>query len=212
MKRWATHLFITAYLGVLGFGLLSHAMTFLKTAHPAMYFIVWDMFCGWCAYESRLHIVGEGASGDYYELSPAPWGEFRPFSAMGRTHYDSFAQFSSQIASNTLAHTEHEPMVRIHVVEECWPKKYNLSERVWQARYEVAKTPHSYFHHRCIFNPQGDTLHRAEGWVAVQSEIGILNNPRLRAEMRRGHTFYASNPGDRQSSGVVPTNYESPTD
>jgi hypothetical protein len=58
MKRWITHLTIAAYLGVLTWGVVSHALGYKTGMHPGMYFIVWDMFCGWSAYEVRYHLVG----------------------------------------------------------------------------------------------------------------------------------------------------------
>ena len=64
MKRWFTSLGIAAYLTALAVGFVSHAVDYGTDCHPIMYFLVWDMFCGWSAYEGRLHLIGEGESGD----------------------------------------------------------------------------------------------------------------------------------------------------
>jgi hypothetical protein len=105
-----------------------------------MYYFVWDMFCGWSAYDSRMHIVAEGESQTFYRLTPAPWGEFQPFGSLGREHYDSFNGHGVNIGMNVLKHTQHEPMVRLFVIEESWAKKYNLPDAVWKTRYDGSKS------------------------------------------------------------------------
>jgi hypothetical protein len=210
MKRWATHLFIAAYLGALGLGLAAHALTFLKSSHPAMYFIVWDMYCGWTTYEIRMHILGEGDSGNYYELSPGPWGDFRPFGGPQRQDYDAGANFGYSIAANTLAQTEHEPIRRIVVVEEAWPKKYNLSSPLWERQYGTPKPsePYSYFHVRSIYNAAGAPLAQAGPLLGVQLEALVLDNPELRSNLHRGRPFYATDPRGRRAAEVQPVGYE----
>ena len=210
MKRWATHLFITCYLGTLAFGTASHALTFLKGSHVLMYFIVWDMYCGWAAYETRVHVIGEGNSGNYYQLSPGPWDDFRPFGSAHRKDYDIFGYHGFSLAANTLAHTDHEPMRRIYVVEESWSKKYNLSDALWELRYQSPKpeSHRSYYHLRRSYNAAGETLAQRSSWLNTQFELAVLDNPRLQKNIRKGHTYYASGPGDRTSSAIRPVNYE----
>lgn len=204
MQRWRTNLFIAVYLGVLGFGLAAHALTFLKTCHPAMYFIVWDMFCGWSAYETRCEVIGEGDSGTYYQLAPGPWGEIRPFGSAERRDYDAYGQFGHRLAANTLRHTVHEPIRRIYIVEKAWAKKYNLPAPLWELRYRTPKPAEfpCYYHLRAIYNEQGVCLHRVDDWLKTQYELCVLDNPRLRSDMRKGHTFFASQPRDRQSDRI----------
>ena len=88
MKRWMTHLGIGAYLMALAFGFVTHAVDFGTGCHPIMYFLIWDMFCGWSSYEGRMHVISEGESGKFYELAPGPWGEFHPYGFIDRHHYD----------------------------------------------------------------------------------------------------------------------------
>jgi hypothetical protein len=215
MKRWATHLFIVSYLGVLAFGLAAHALTFLKGSHPAMYFIVWDMFCGWSTYENRYHILGEGDSGQHYVLAPGPWGGLIPFGSAQRHDYDVYGNYGYRFASNVLAHTDHEPIRRILVVEEAWPKKYNLAPDLWERRYQSSKpaAPYSYFHVRRIFNSAGESVLSGRGLLQAQSETLVLDNPRLRAEIHRGQTFYATNPRDQQALGfdIQPVGFQLPS-
>lgn len=211
MHRWRAQVFIVVYLGVLLFGLASHALTFLKGCHPAMYLIVWDMFCGWAAYETRCEVVGEGDSGTYYRLAPGPWGGFRPFGSAERRDYDIHGQFGHRLASNTLRRTDHERIRRVYVVEQAWAKKYNLPAPLWQRRYGTDKPADipCYYHVRAILNTDGEYLHRAEGWLTTQFEMAVLDNPRLRADMRKGHTFYASHPGERSPGTIQTIGYES---
>ena len=120
MKRIVAVSTITGYLAVLLVGLCAHALNYKASSHPGMYFLVWDMFCGWSAYEDRTHIIGQGESGRFYELAPGPWGDYQPFGDPGRQNYDPFANHSVTLAMNTLRYSEHEPMHRIYVVQETW--------------------------------------------------------------------------------------------
>ena len=131
IKLWAVSMVIVSYLGSLGYGIVCHTLNFNTASHPAMYFVVWDMFCGWSAYANRLHIIGEGEDGKYYELAPGPWTKFTPFGDLTRHHYDPFLNHSSDIVRNCLKHTRAKPMRRLLVIEEYWAKKYNLPDSVW---------------------------------------------------------------------------------
>ena len=62
LKRGLSYLTITSYVGILLFGIFCHTFSFRTGSHPGMYYIVWDMFCGWSAYSIRTHIIGEGIS------------------------------------------------------------------------------------------------------------------------------------------------------
>lgn len=208
MKRRLTHLTIVAYLGIIGFGLVSHMIGYRQHSNPAMYFIVWDMYAGWAAYETRLHILGEGESGAYYELSVPPWGEFRPYGDTPRRHYDVQALFTDKLAALTLRHTEHEPLRQIVLVEEAYSKKYNLPDALWTRRFAEPKEPHSYYHIRAVLAPDGRFLGRTLEWPSLLANYVIMDNPRLRAEISRGHTFLAVDPSLRSTPAILPASYE----
>lgn len=194
MKRWLTHLVIAAYLSALGFGVFSHAVNYKIGAHPAMYFIVWDMFCGWASHASRLQIIGQGESGEFYELAPGPWGEMKPYGSIGRRHYDAFCVFAPKMAMNCLKQTKHEPMERLYVIEECWPKKYNLPDEIYARRNPDPKDPHHYFHVRYVLDGDGNLLQRNDHWLNYQASLCVSNNPRLMADSRKGRPFYTATP------------------
>ena len=139
MKRVLTVLFIAGYIGVLTYGNLCHVLRSGVAAHPLMYMIVWDMFCGWSAFDSRIHIVAEGESEKYYDLTHAPWGELHPYGYIGRENYDQWQNHTGPIGINVLKHTRHEPITRLFVIEECWAKKFNLPDHIWQHRYDDPK-------------------------------------------------------------------------
>src|SRR5690606_4665176 len=126
--------------------------------HPMMYYVVWDMFCGWAAHECRYHVIAEGVSGRHYEVVPGPWGELRPFGDLGRHQYDADAVHAGRIAMNVLRHTDHEDITRILVVEENWPKKFNMPDAQWQARWDVPKDPKSYYTLRHVITAEGVLL------------------------------------------------------
>lgn len=190
MKRLLAVGTIVAYLGVLGAGLGSHALNYKTGAHPTMYFIVWDMFCGWSAYEDRTHIIGQGESGKYYDLAPAPWGDYRPFGDIERHHYDPFATHAGNLAMNTLRYSDHEPIQQIFVVQEAWAKKFNLPDDLWAERYPEPKDPHSYFHVRKILGPDGMAQASNLAWFDHQSKMCLSDNPRLAADSNRGKPFF----------------------
>lgn len=189
MKRWLTHGFIVAYLSALTGGIAAHTLQFGHAAHPAMYFVVWDMFCGWSAFSGRTNFIAEGQSGAYYELSPAPWGEFHPFGKLGRRHYDVLFNASHRMALNVLKHTDHEPITRVFVVEECWPKKFNVPDDVWNRRHAEPKDVKKYYHVKSVLAPDGTFLAVYPTWLSRQYALSVTNNPRLTAQARRGRDF-----------------------
>lgn len=197
MKRWLVICTIGCYLSVLSFGVASHALNYKKTIHPAMYFIVWDMFCGWSAYEDRVHIIGEGESGKFYQLSPGPWGEFKPFGDIGRQHYDPFSTHAMVIAQSTLRNSKHEPIDRVYVVQETWAKKFNLPNHLWAERYNVPKEPYSYFHLRKVFNADGQLVQLNPAWFDYQTQLNVSDNPRLFRDAYKGKPFFHLNPMNR---------------
>lgn len=206
MKRCLAICTIVSYLGVLSWGVAAHALNFHVADHPGMYFIVWDMFCGWNAYEDRTHIIGEGESGRFYELAPGPWGEIKPFGDLQRHHYDPFVNHSASIARNVLRHTSHEPMQRIYVIEETWAKKFNLPDEIWAERYREEKDPHSYFHLRKVLTGDGMLVSSSSSWFDFQTQASVGDNPRLWADARRGKPFFDLKPMNRsreESAGGV---------
>jgi hypothetical protein len=182
MKRWLSVGFIAGYLGLLSLGLVSHTVGFGTGVHPMMYYLVWDMFCGWSAYDSRLHIIAEGDSRKFYELTPTPWGELHPWGHLGREHYDMFNSQTTRIAENVLKHTAHEPISRIYVVEECWAKKYNLPDAVWNMRYDEAKDPQHYYRLRSVILADSMMGKHYANWLTYQTVKAVADNPRLQLQ------------------------------
>lgn len=211
MKRCLTHAVIVVYLGALGWGVLAHAVSFAVGAHPVMYFLVWDMFCGWSSFSSRLQIIGEGESGTYYELAPGPWGEFQPFGNIGRRHYDVAGAHAPKLAMNALKHTRHEPITRIFVVEDCWPKKYNLPDELWAQIYDEPKDVHHYYQLRSVFTPDGLLLQQNSNWLSRQYSLSVGDNPRLQADARRSKPFFAFDYQNRPQGIYAPGAFYHPS-
>lgn len=202
MKRWLSVGFIVVYLGVLSLGVVGHTIGYGTGAHPLMYYLVWDMFCGWSAYDSRIHIVAEGDSRRFYELTPAPWGELHPWGHLGRQHYDMFNSQTHRMADNVLKHSSHEPISRIYIIEECWAKKYNLPDSVWQARYDEPKNPQHYFRMRSVL--MADTM-RGENyanWLTYQTARSIADNPRLNAQATGSRPMFLLDLENQALSGM----------
>jgi len=210
MKRFLSCLFIAAYSGVILFGVACHTFNYATASHTAMYFIVWDMFCGWTAYDSRLHVVAQGESGEYYEAAPAPWGVVRPFGSMARRHYDVGAVHVPTMAMNVLRHTRHEPITRAFVVEECWAKKYNLPEELWNQQFDEPKDAVSYYQVRRVMSPEGHLLQTAPPWMSRQLSIALADNPRIKAAAGRSRPFYTFDVGARNRTPDYAPNKTSP--
>ena len=190
MRRWLACGFISTYLTTLAWGLVCHTLSFNQTAHPLMYYIVWDMFCGWGAYASHIHVIAEGESGKFYELTPPPWGEMRPYGSIGRQHYDSFLAHASTQAMNVLQHTRHEPITRMFVVESAWAKKYDLPDFVWNQTYNEPKDPAVYYRLRQELSSDGMALRRYSSWGENYAWLSVVDNPRLKAEARAAQPFF----------------------
>lgn len=197
MKRWLAVAFISSYLGVLSYGVGCHTFGAGQTSHTLMYFIVWDMFCGWASYASNLHIIAEGESQKYYELAPAPWGEFVPWGYLGRRHYDAFNTHTPRIAMNTLKHTKHEPITRVFVVEETWAKKFDLPDHIWNQRYEVPKDLTRYCRLRTELTADGQVARSYIPWSSYQRMQNVGDNPRLLADWRKGRPLFMLDNSDR---------------
>ena len=162
-----------------------------------MYFVVWDMFCGWTAYDSRLHVVAQGESGEYYEAAPAPWGTMQPFGSMDRRQYDAGARHVPTMAMNVLRHTRHEPITRVFIVEECWAKKYNLPDELWNQQFDEPKDATSYYQVRHVMSADGTLLQTAPSWTSRQFSIALADNPRIKAAAGRSRPFYTFDNGAR---------------
>ena len=190
MKRILVVAFIACYISLLTFGNVCHLLRHGQASHPLMYMIVWDMFCGWAAYDSRVHIVAEGESETYYDLTQPPWGELHAFGYIGRENYDQYNNHTGAVALNVLKHTSHEPIVRILVIEESWPKKLNLPESVWNLRYDLPKDRHSYFRLRQVMLPDGTVTQNFNSFLAYQSGRLATDNPRLVQQMKSGTPMF----------------------
>jgi hypothetical protein len=194
MKRLLTVGFIVVYLGTLNIGIMCHMLGFGVTAHPLMYYIVWDMFCGWAAYDTRYYVVGEGESQKLYDLSTPPWGEIHPWGSLGRQHYDALNNHSARIGFNTLRHTQHEPITRLFVIEEAWAKKFNIPDKVWKTRYDEPKDIQKYHRLRGILLSDGTIVQRQNAWMQYQAQKMLFDNPRLAQQTSRSRSFYMVNP------------------
>lgn len=210
MKRWLVTLFICSYLSCLGYGIFCHTLSVNTAKHPGMYFVIWDMFCGWSAYANRLHVVGEGVSGKFYEIAPAPWGEIIPYRAEGRLQYDTVTLHTARLVQNTLVHTDHEPITRIFVIEESWSKKFDLPDAIWNARYGKPKHRQTYFRIRQEMAGDAQLIRSNSTWLDNQAAICLGDNPRLSADSRNGQPFFVIDQVRHNGSGYF-TPPESPT-
>ncbi|MBI3866126.1 MAG: hypothetical protein HY290_29965 [Planctomycetia bacterium] len=190
MKRILSVAFIVCYVSALTYGNVCHLLRHGTVSHTMMYMIVWDMFCGWSAYDSRVHLIAEGESETYYDLSHPPWGELHAFGYISRENYDPFNSHTGTIGLNVLKHTRHEPITRILVIEESWPKKLNLPDAIWNLRYDNPKDRHSYFRVRTILLPDGTITKQQDSFLSCQARKLSTANPRLAQDAFSGRPLF----------------------
>lgn len=191
MRRWLTHVLIAGYLSVLSYGFVVHAFKINPYNSIANYFVVWDMYCGWNAYEKRALLIAQGESGQYYDVTP-PWKQLKPYGSANRHDYDSWGFYSGQIAANTLKHTQHEPIREVMLVEQHWSKKYNLPDHLWSQRFDASKDPETYYYIRSVFSPEGETLKQHFDWASNLAFNSIMDNPSLRSTVARAQPYLGS--------------------
>ncbi len=189
MKRWIVNAGIYGYLAALLFGFLCVACQVQFFSVP-MYFLTFNMYGSWSGYDCKMQVLGEGQSGRFYVLSPGPWGEFDPYSShVPRQSYDQAFEYGSILARPALAHTKHEPILRIFVIEQEYPKKFNLTDAQFEAYYGKPKPQRIYSHTRMVMSPEGEILSSAQTWLRYQDNLSIVDNPRLVTDATRSRPF-----------------------
>jgi hypothetical protein len=207
MKRWMVNAGIGVYLTALVFGFLCVAFRVQLFSVP-VYFLTFNMYGGWSGYDCKMQILGEGQSGRFYVLSPGPWGEFHPYSShLSRQCYDQEFEYGHILARAGLAHTQHEPILRTFVVEQEYPKKFNLSDAQYEAYYEKPKPQRIYSHMRMVLSPEGEILTASPTWLRYQDNLSIVDNPRLVTDATRSRPFLWS-----AQQGRVPATYSGNAD
>jgi hypothetical protein len=209
MKRWMINAGICGYIAALAFGFLCVACQ-TRFFWPPVYFLTFDMYGGWSGYDCKMQVIGEGQSGRFYVLSPGPWGEFKPYSsALSRQCYDQMFEYGNFLMRPALAHTEHEPILRVFVVEQEYPKKFNLSDAQYEAYYLKPKPQRIYSHTRMVMSPDGEILTQSPTWLRYQDNLSVNDNPRLLADATRNRPFVwsaqqAPGPGGYAGPAYVP--------
>lgn len=184
VQKYAVSVGIAAYLAVLGYGVLLHTFDLPGKQTVPGYLVVWDMYCGWSGYERRLHFVAQGQSGTFYDCSDVPGKTITPHGDTPRRNFDFQNQFCGKLAADVLARTAHEPINRIFVLEQNWPKRFNVPAVI---RPELAmKERPTYWHAQAVYTPDGEIVDAKPLWIAVQGDRAIFDNPRLlNASQRR---------------------------
>lgn len=212
MRRWMTNLIIAGYLGTLCYGLFVHVLNIDKYSSLGNYFVVWDMYGGWNTFSKRTLLIAEGESGQHYDVTP-PWKEYYPYGSAERHDYDSGGLYSGAVAANTLKQTQHEPIVRVMLVEQIWSKKYNLPDHLWKQRFDEPKEPRMYYYLRSIFDADGAVTTRHFDWESNLSYYTVIDNPALRNTVARSRPYMVTDQFQRAESPnqnfVQPASFES---
>ncbi len=191
LAKWSAGLFIACYIVALSGGIIAHALKVGVAGNTLSYYVVWDMFCGWQAYDERLHLIAESDSGRYYDVRE-PWGEFCPFGSIGRYQYDVYSHMMSKQIRHILTHTQHDPIDTVYVVQEVWPKQYNLPESLWQENFGGEPDRLSYYHLRAVCREDGSLVTLHHDWMNQQRLNAVADNPRLRNEVRQTQSSFGN--------------------
>lgn len=202
MPRWMKNLIIAVYLGSCVYGLTIHTLKIAHFRTLADYFLVWDMYCGWNAFESRAVLLAEGESGQFYDVSP-PWKPMTPYGSARRQDYDYSGIYGGRIALNTLQHTQHEPIRQIYLIEQIWSKKFNLPQAIWQKRFDEPRQPNVYYYTRTLFEPDGEVATLHYDWKSHLTYHSIIDNPALRATVAKTQPVWLRNTGSRESGQKI---------
>jgi len=189
LRRWGAGLLIGSYLLLLSWGIVGHALKIPSAGNTLGYFVVWDMFCGWQAFDNRTHFIAEDSAGNYYRVRE-PWGAFQPFGHVDRVNYDVSNNLAPRHIRNVLAHTDHPPIDRVYVVQEIWPKQFNVPDRLWSSYFHEPKDQQSYFNLRAICAADGTLIESNPDWYVAQGLKSIADNPRLRTQAQGASPFY----------------------
>ena len=187
--RWIAGLFIACWLGAMSFGIVAHALKVGLSRNALSYFVVWDMFCGWRAWDDRTHLIAESSSGRYYNVTE-PWGAFQPYGKISRLQYDASNHLLPKQVRHVLSHTQHEQIDHVYVVQEMWPKQFNMPERLWNSYYSEPPDKISYFHLKAICDRTGRTVSVFPDWLTQQYLNSIADNPRLQREVRQAQSSF----------------------
>ncbi len=189
LRRWVSGLFICSYLLFLTWGTTAHVLKVGLVGNAVSYFCVWDMFCGWQAYDNRTRIVGEDANGNYFAVEE-PWGAFTPFGNVPRIHYDVSSNLISRHIKHVLDHSDHPGIDRVYVVQEIWPKQFNAPDHLWSRYFHEPKEKTSYFNLRAIYDNRGMMIESYPDWFNAQNIQAIADNPRLQRAAQETTPYY----------------------
>ena len=202
LRRWIAGVFIASYLAMLSFGIVGYVLKINAASTTLGYFIVWDMFCGWQAYDNRTHLIGEDADGNYYEVSE-PWGAFNPFGHVPRINYDVSNHLVPRHINHLLARTSHPPIDRIYVVQEVWPKQFNAPDHDWSLYFDEPKEQVSYFNLRAICRADGTPVEVFPDWFSRQEMNSIADNPRLQQQSQQATPYFNTFFNPRQMNAAA---------
>ena len=190
-RRPLTNAGIAAYLCALATGIALHGLNLPGKASAPAYFVVWDMFCNWNGYEARVRYIGEGESGQHYDLAIDSLGPSL-HGSIARDHYDFDGRYVPKLAAVAAMRTDHEPLSRIYVVEENWSKQFNRSPTAYQRLHARPYERVVHRNVRCVVDTSGHVLEARRPWFAMQHTQAVMSNPTIAAQSRRGRPLYAA--------------------
>lgn len=151
-----------AYLSVNGWFMTRHMIGDSQSVNAA-YFFTWDMFPGYVTENTRRRLVGITKEGRYLQLFPEE-DDYRT-GIDGKVsrldwiflnkHLDVLREkLEPRIAA--LNADNDDPIVRVVLVEEFWPTKFNLPDDLYREAYGVEHPHRRYWRTRGRWNVADD--------------------------------------------------------
>lgn len=147
-----------AYLSVNGWFMTRHMIGDSQSVNAA-YFFTWDMFPGYVTENTRRRIVGVTKEGRYLQLFPEEedyrTGIDGQVSRLDwiflNKHLDVLREkLEERVAA--FNNGNDDPIVRVVLVEEFWPTKFNLPDDLYREAYGVEHPHRRYWRTRGRWN------------------------------------------------------------
>lgn len=148
--RAAAVAFAAIYLATTGWHFARNLVGDPSTA-PAAYFFTWDMFPSYVSESTRKLAVARTKSGNYWQIVPGAEDRFRwgQNGQATRVDLDRLGNFWRVAAERALVRTagrhRDDPFVRVYLIEEYWPVRFNLTDELYELKYDEPKPDRHYW-------------------------------------------------------------------
>ncbi len=138
MMRIAARIGVAVYLGALC-GFLLQTVLGDAAPFPFSYFFTWDMFPSHNARALRRVAVGRTAAGNFVQLHPSSFQQYRGGAHGDLTHVEldarglGYRDSVEQIVGLSRPGRVSDPVTHVYLFEKSWPAKFNYPADLYEA-------------------------------------------------------------------------------